>query len=116
MRVRSPKTHLEQVAGFTEPRGLRWARSPFCFRDKAPKPWAWAGGWPNRCPLRGGYMIAPEELLGYDLAKLCFEGPADVLDSTIYSQPALFVTSLAALELLRTNRLTWCSRVKPRPD
>ncbi len=42
-----------------------------------------------------------QELLGYDLAKLCFEGPADVLDSTIYSQPALFVTSLAALESLR---------------
>ena len=44
-----------------------------------------------------------EELLGYDLAKLCFEGPADVLDSTIYSQPALFVTSLAALESLRAQ-------------
>jgi [acyl-carrier-protein] S-malonyltransferase len=43
------------------------------------------------------------ELLDYDLAKLCFEGPAEVLDSTIYSQPALFVTSLAALELLRSQ-------------
>ncbi len=42
-------------------------------------------------------------LLGYDLAKLCFEGPAEALDSTIYSQPALFVTSLAALELLRSQ-------------
>jgi [acyl-carrier-protein] S-malonyltransferase len=42
-------------------------------------------------------------VLGYDLAKLCFEGPADVLDSTIYSQPALFVTSLAALESLRAQ-------------
>jgi len=43
------------------------------------------------------------EILGYDLAKLCFEGPAEDLDSTVYSQPALFVTSLAALELLRKN-------------
>jgi [acyl-carrier-protein] S-malonyltransferase len=41
------------------------------------------------------------EVLGYDLAKLCFGGPADDLDSTVYSQPALFVTSLAALESLR---------------
>ncbi len=40
-------------------------------------------------------------MLGYDLAKLCFEGPAEELDSTVHSQPALFVTSLAALELLR---------------
>jgi [acyl-carrier-protein] S-malonyltransferase len=43
------------------------------------------------------------EILGYDLAKLCFEGPAEDLDSTVYSQPALFVTSLAALEGLRAN-------------
>lgn len=41
------------------------------------------------------------EVLGYDLAKLCFEGPAEELDSTVISQPALFVTSLAALEWLR---------------
>ena len=41
------------------------------------------------------------DIVGYDLAKLCFEGPAEELDSTICSQPALFVTSLAALESLR---------------
>ncbi|MBX7166687.1 MAG: ACP S-malonyltransferase [Pirellulales bacterium] len=40
-------------------------------------------------------------VLGYDLAALCFNGPAEDLDSTVYSQPALFVTSLAALESLR---------------
>ncbi len=43
------------------------------------------------------------EVLGYDLAKLCFEGPADELDSTVISQPAIFVTSLAALEMLRAE-------------
>jgi [acyl-carrier-protein] S-malonyltransferase len=42
-------------------------------------------------------------VLGYDLARLCFEGPAEELDSTVYSQPALFVTSLAALELLKSE-------------
>ena len=42
-------------------------------------------------------------ILGYDLAQLCFEGPAEKLDSTIISQPALFVTSLAALEKLRAD-------------
>ena len=41
------------------------------------------------------------EILGYDLAKLCFEGPKEQLDSTVYSQPALFVSSLAALEMLQ---------------
>src|SRR5688572_7639673 len=44
-----------------------------------------------------------ERILGYNLAKLCFEGPAEDLDSTVYSQPGIFVTSLAALEKLRTE-------------
>ncbi|MDZ4820388.1 MAG: ACP S-malonyltransferase [Planctomycetota bacterium] len=43
------------------------------------------------------------ELLGYDLAEICFTGPADKLNSTAHSQPALFVTSLAALEQLRLD-------------
>ncbi|MEO8496991.1 MAG: ACP S-malonyltransferase [Planctomycetota bacterium] len=42
-------------------------------------------------------------ILGYDLAQLCFEGPADRLDSTVYSQPALFVCGLAGLELLKAE-------------
>jgi [acyl-carrier-protein] S-malonyltransferase len=42
-------------------------------------------------------------ILGFDLAKVCFEGPAEELDSTVISQPALFVTSLAALEKLRAD-------------
>ncbi|MAG94098.1 MAG: [acyl-carrier-protein] S-malonyltransferase [Planctomycetaceae bacterium] len=44
------------------------------------------------------------EILGYDLASLCFEGPSEELDSTVVSQPALFVTSLAALEMLRAEQ------------
>jgi [acyl-carrier-protein] S-malonyltransferase len=43
------------------------------------------------------------EVLGFDLYKLCTEGPADRLDSTVYSQPALFVCGLAALEQLKQN-------------
>lgn len=42
-----------------------------------------------------------QALLGYDLRKLCWEGPAEQLDSTVFSQPALFVCSLAGLELLK---------------
>ena len=51
------------------------------------------------------------DVLGYDLAKLCFEGPADRLDATVVSQPALYVCSFAALELLKAQNpelLTQC--------
>jgi [acyl-carrier-protein] S-malonyltransferase len=36
-------------------------------------------------------------ILRYDLAKLCFEGPEEDLDKTLYAQPAIFVTSLAGI-------------------
>ena len=44
-----------------------------------------------------------EQVLGYDLARLCANGPVEELDSTIYSQPALFVCSLAAVEQIRSE-------------
>lgn len=43
------------------------------------------------------------QLLGYDLAQVCFEGPAERLNSTVVSQPAIFVASLAALESLKAS-------------
>jgi [acyl-carrier-protein] S-malonyltransferase len=42
-------------------------------------------------------------ILGYDLAEVCFNGPAEKLNSTVISQPALFVTCLAALESLKAT-------------
>jgi [acyl-carrier-protein] S-malonyltransferase len=44
------------------------------------------------------------QILGYDLAKICFEGPEELLNSTVHSQPALFVTSLAGVEFLKANQ------------
>lgn len=42
-----------------------------------------------------------QAILGYDLRAICAEGPAERLNSTVYSQPALFVCSLAAVDKLR---------------
>src|SRR5262249_4268822 len=43
------------------------------------------------------------DLLGYDLADVCWNGPAERLNATVISQPALFVSSLAALEALKAS-------------
>lgn len=42
-------------------------------------------------------------ILGYDLLEVCEKGPAERLNSTVVSQPAIFVASLAALESLRAG-------------
>ena len=47
------------------------------------------------------------DILGYDLKQICFEGPESTLNSTVHSQPALFVTSLAALELIKDSNPEW---------
>lgn len=39
-------------------------------------------------------------ILGYDVAQLCFEGPAERLNLTENTQPALLVSSAAALKAL----------------
>jgi [acyl-carrier-protein] S-malonyltransferase len=47
-----------------------------------------------------------DKILGYPLSKICFEGPAEQLNTTTISQPAIFVTSAAVLEALRQNPAT----------
>jgi [acyl-carrier-protein] S-malonyltransferase len=45
-------------------------------------------------------------ILGYDLLQVCVHGPADRLNATDVSQPAIFVASLAALEQLTVTTPT----------
>lgn len=40
------------------------------------------------------------KILGYDLLSLCLQGPEEELRKTVHCQPAVFVTSLAAVERL----------------
>ncbi|VAW36844.1 Malonyl CoA-acyl carrier protein transacylase [hydrothermal vent metagenome] len=44
------------------------------------------------------------EVLGFDLARLCFEGPKEELDKTENTQPAILATSVAALRVLDKER------------
>ena len=42
-----------------------------------------------------------DEILGFSLSSLCFEGPEEALNETINTQPALYVTSIAILRTLQ---------------
>jgi [acyl-carrier-protein] S-malonyltransferase len=52
-------------------------------------------------PTARRYFDQAAEILGYDLAQLCFQGPEERLNATEFSQPALFVTGMAAAEVLK---------------
>ncbi|CAD7006617.1 unnamed protein product [Ceratitis capitata] len=57
-----------------------------------------------RFPSARSIFKLANEVLGYDLLKICLEGPRDKLNRTEYAQLAVMVSSLAALEQLREER------------
>ena len=60
-----------------------------------------AGDGVEACPAAADLFDRASAILGYDLLAVCRSGPADRLNTTAVSQPAILVTSLAALEVLR---------------
>ena len=60
-----------------------------------------AGGLVDQFPVARSLFDEASSILGYDLIELCRSGPADRLDATEFSQPALFVVGVAAMEALR---------------
>lgn len=44
-----------------------------------------------------------DDLLGFSLSNLCFNGPAEELNDTLNTQPALYVCSLATLRVLQAE-------------
>jgi [acyl-carrier-protein] S-malonyltransferase len=54
-----------------------------------------------------------DEVLEARLSRLCFEGPAEELESTINQQPATFVTSIAWLAALRERWAALDRKIEP---
>ena len=53
-----------------------------------------------------GFFDKANAVLGFDLKKICFEGPAEELTKSNVCQPAIFVTSYAAYTALQKKRPT----------
>ena len=52
----------------------------------------------NTYPSAKAMFDRADDILGFPLSKLCFEGPEEELQLTVNAQPALLVTSIATLE------------------
>jgi len=57
-------------------------------------------------PAAREIYAAADEICGYELSSLCFEGPQEKLDQTQFAQPAILVTSLACLAVAREHGLS----------
>lgn len=49
-------------------------------------------------------FLEANDILGFDAAKLCFEGPAEELTATRNSQPAILAASIAALRAFQSSK------------
>jgi [acyl-carrier-protein] S-malonyltransferase len=53
-----------------------------------------------RSPAAAEVFAQADEVLGVPLSQLCFEGPPEVLNDTVNTQPAILTASVAALQAL----------------
>lgn len=55
----------------------------------------------NNFPVFQQTLEEADDALGFGLSKLCFEGPAEELNSTVNTQPAILAVSVGALRILQ---------------
>jgi [acyl-carrier-protein] S-malonyltransferase len=75
----------------------------FLFPGQGAQTVGMAGALCASLPAARQLFTEASEVLGYDLLDVCVNGPAERLSSTVVSQPAIFVASLAALESLKQS-------------
>jgi len=76
-------------------------RTAFLFPGQGAQVVGMAGALSQSHPAARALFDSAATILGYDLLDICMNGPADRLNATDISQPAIFVASLAALEQLK---------------
>src|SRR5215203_4407311 len=78
-------------------------KSAFLFPGQGAQTVGMAAGLAGSNPAAKALFDRASAGLGYDLLDVCTNGPADRLNATDVSQPAIFVASLAALEALKQS-------------
>lgn len=78
-------------------------RAAFLFPGQGAQSVGMAGPLCQSLPAAQALFQHASGVLGYDLLAVCTNGPAERLNTTDVSQPAIFVASLAALEQLKAS-------------
>ncbi len=79
------------------------AKTAFMFPGQGAQYVGMAGEVAASCPAAANLFTTASSILGYDLLKACTDGPKENLDTTAVSQPAIFVSSMAALEKFKAD-------------
>jgi [acyl-carrier-protein] S-malonyltransferase len=93
----SPRTATSPAATGPSP------RTAFLFPGQGAQHVGMAGELCRSLPAAKALFDEASAVLGYDLLSVCVAGPAERLNATDVSQPAIFVASLAGLEQLNVT-------------
>ncbi len=82
---------------------IDWSTTALVFPGQGSQQVGMGADLARQYPAAARIFQEADAILGFSLSKLCFEGPAESLDETINTQPALYVTGIAALRALESQ-------------
>jgi [acyl-carrier-protein] S-malonyltransferase len=80
-----------------------WSTTAFLFPGQGSQVVGMGQDFAAAYPIAKQTFEEADDLLGFSLSNLCFNGPAEELNDTLNTQPALYVCSLATMRVLQAE-------------
>lgn len=79
---------------------IDWSKTAFVFPGQGSQEVGMGADLVKTFPEAEATFALADEVLGFALSELCFSGPAEMLNDTLNTQPALYVMGIALLRVL----------------
>jgi len=83
---------------------VNWETTAVIFPGQASQEVGMGKDFADAYPIARETFEQADDLLGYSLSQMCWDGPEDDLNQTINTQPAVYVTSMAIWRVLKQER------------
>src|SRR5579871_6335565 len=81
---------------------IDWSTAALTFPGQGSQSVGMSADIAAKYPAAARIFEQADQILGYPLSRLCFDGPAETLDETINTQPAIYTAGIATLRALES--------------
>ena len=81
---------------------IDWSTAALTFPGQGSQSVGMSADIAAKYPAAARVFEEADQILGYPLSRLCFDGPAETLDETINTQPAIYTAGIATLRALES--------------